>query len=200
MKQLKLLTVLVIAFFLGGCENMLKTMVAHYTITDSATRLLAGVNAAINVCLADKKMDPAQAYNFSALAADYLDMVVFDSGVYKSAYASAFDGAYGMRNTAQFDADCAAGNSALPAVTAKLQQQYAYAASQLNIARASESAAFAQTASNFGKGGAPAFVPTYPPNIQFSSAEEQKTKAYLVNTGSGLKQCRVTKSSYVFCI
>lgn len=78
MRGMKLLTAVGAVVLMSGCANALKTMVAHTTIDNRAVYFLARANAGVNVCLAEKAIDRQRAYEFSTIAAQFLDLVVFD--------------------------------------------------------------------------------------------------------------------------
>lgn len=77
----KLCTTIFIAtlFLLGGCGNLLKTMVAHIRIDNIESGFITKGNAFTNFCLSKNMMNRQTAYEFSAVAAELLDLVVYDN-------------------------------------------------------------------------------------------------------------------------
>lgn len=183
------------ALLLAGCQNALKTMVAHVTIDAKAVHAIATANAAVNVCLADKSIDRWRAFEFSTTAAQFLDLVVFDEGYYKQVYEAQLTAiASASRN------ECQSLDGELPKFTAFLQENHAKISAQLGRMRSEENEQIMRLLSSYRAGGAGAVNPqvTFPP-LQYRQ-EQPATQSYLVNTRQGLVQCRITNNSYVFCL
>jgi hypothetical protein len=198
MKTLYVAALLLLSSFLGGCQNMMKTMVAHTTLDNAATSDLAKLNAYTNVCLSDKMMDRQSAYEFSTIAAQFLDLVVFDNGVYKKAYEGNLDAALATSKRGANVNECTSLNRDLPQITTTLRGSYNSIAQRLGRMRAEENRQIAQSLSNFRLATTPIYQPSFP---QFEYTQEQsRTQTYLVNTKSGLTQCRVTNNNFVFCL
>lgn len=197
--------VLCSVLLLSGCQNMLKTMVAHVNIDRSQTAFIARGNAYANFCLSKNLINRSTAFDFSLAAADYLDLVVFDNDFYKSVYENDLRQS-NEANDARPDqtaAACSTFESRLPKVTADIRTASAKFAQQLHVARAQENYQLAQQMANFRlppTSIAPMQTSQMPfPNRRYSS-EASPAQNLLINTKSGLVQCRVTNNGYVFCI
>lgn len=195
MKTFQALAVCFIAVLLVGCQNALKTMVAHTTIDNKTVYQVAKANAGVNVCLADKLVDRERAFEFSTIAAQLLDLVVFDENYYKQIYEEQLTalsrGGFG---------NCKSLDDELPRMTAFMHQNYDRIAAGLGRMRAEENRQIMQSINNFRAGAASSYpqVAAFPP-LQYRQ-EQPATQNYLVNTRRGLVQCRVTNNSYVFCL
>lgn len=203
MNKLNLLALVASTFLLGGCQNMLKTMVAHITISKHDTAFVANGNAATNFCLSKNMIDKQIAYDFSITAEEFLGLVVFDNNFYKTTYENSVSELYGLNlkepsGAAQM---CEQLKERLPAIIANLRRDYNSYARELGVARSEENQRLAQQMANFR-------APTMPnipapqtnfPNFGYSQ-EQSKTQTYLINTNSGINQCRVTKNNFVFCM
>lgn len=177
---------------------MLKTMVAHSTMDKEGTYHIARLNAYTNVCLSDKMMDRQRAFEFSTIAAQFLDLVVFDNDVYKKAYEGNLDAALATSKQGANVNECTSLNSELPQITTALRDRYNSIAQRLGKLRAEENRQIAQSLSNFRLASTPIYQTSFP---QFEYTQEQsRTQTYLVNTKSGLTQCRVTNNNFVFCL
>lgn len=194
MKRLQVTTVVCLAFLVSGCANALKTMVAHSTIDDKAVHGLATANAGVNICLAEKSVDTARAFEFSTIAAQFLDLVVFDESDYKRVYEQQLMAAAKSSSTM-----CSSLNSELPRMTAFLRENYNRIAAQLGRMRAEENRQIAESISSFRSGATHGSPQVQFPPLQFRQ-EQPATQNYLVNTRRGLVQCKVTNNSYVFCL
>ena len=198
MKTLYVAALLLLSSFLGGCQNMMKTMVAHITIEDRATYNIAKTNAYTNVCLSDKMMDRQRAFEFSTMAAQFLDLVVFNNDLYKKTYESNLESAYQLSKRGAISGECKTLENDLPKVTEYLHENYNSIAQRLGKLRAEENRQIAQSLSNFRLATTPIYQTSFP---QFEYTQEQpRTQTYLVNTKSGLTQCRVTNNNFVFCL
>jgi len=200
MKKQRYLIILPIILLLSGCQNMMKTMFAHIRIDNLETAAIAKANAATNFCLSQNKMDRQNAYEFSTVAAELLDLVVFDNEFYKASYEGNISmlNEFNLKDPAGAAPACLQLESKLPEMTAKLLSNYRSYSKQLGAARSEESRRLVETMSNFR-------VPTTPtPQMNFPSVgypkEPSPTQHFLVDTKSGLTQCKVTKSNFVFCL
>lgn len=201
MKKSSILLIPVI-FLLSGCGNMLKTMVAHHRLNPAAVQQLAQANAATNFCLAHAKVDKGLAFAFSNAAAQYLDLTVSDSQDYKRQYDAVWNraSAEGVSDTAGLQSMCNSLESNLPRMTNNLHERYAEVAQSLSVARSIENQQMAQTLSGFGKNlPQPTPVAYSFPQVSYTS-QQPTAQNVLVNTKSGLVQCRVTSANFVFCI
>lgn len=192
---MKLVAAVGAVMLMSGCANALKTMVAHTTIDNKAVHFLARANAGVNVCLAENAIDRQQAYEFSTIAAQFLDLVVFDEGYFKQVYDEQLTSI-----AANSSSLCGSLDNELPKMTAFLHMNYNTIAARLGRMRAEENRQIMESLSNF-RSNAPYTTPQpaqFPP-FQFRQ-ELPATQNYLVNTRRGLVQCRVTNNSYVFCL
>lgn len=179
----------------AGCQNALKTMVAHTTIDNKAVNAIATTNAKVNVCLSEKSIDKDRAFEFSTIAAQFLDLVVFDESYYKQVYEAQLAG---MPQNGFYV--CGALNDELPKATLFLRENYNSIAARLGRMRAEENRQIMQSLSNFRASAASSsYSPAAFPPLQYRQ-EQPATQTYLVNTRRGLVQCRSTNSSYVFCL
>ena len=181
-------------FLIAGCQNMGKTMFAHHTISKEMTRVFAGANAAVNICIAENKLDRENAYQFSTTMANFLDLVVFDENYYRETYERAL--------RAPGPINCSTINADMPRETEKLRAHHRHIAADIGRARAEESREIAQTLRGIGALGVnPPVLPrrTEFPPLQFRS-ELPPTQSYLIQTRNGQVHCKVTNNSYVFCL
>lgn len=179
---------------------MLKTMVAHISIDKSETAYIAKGNAYTNFCLSKKMLNKQSAYEFSTVAAEYLDLVVFDNDFYKNTYENEvvkLDADF-VRGPAEAARACRDLGEHLPSVTDKLLSKYRSYAKELGVARSQENQRIAESMSSFRAPNAPVPQMTFP---SASVPQEPKTQSFLINSGSGgLTQCKVVNNSYVFCL
>ncbi|WP_423680484.1 hypothetical protein [Undibacterium sp. WLHG33] len=200
MKKLNLLAIVASIALLGGCQNMMKTMVAHIRIDSTQTAFIAKGNAYANFCLSKNMLNRQAAYEFSTIAAEMLDLVVFDNDFYKTTYEN---GVSGLNENYQKDPSGAAPacqelERNLPTVIANLSNVYRKYAQELGVARSEENQRLAQQMSNFRLPNTPIPQMSFP-NVRYSQ-EQSKTQNFLVNSNSGLTQCRVTSNNFVFCL
>lgn len=201
MKKLYLLALVASIFLLGGCQNMLKTMVAHIRIDSTQTAFIAKGNAYTNFCLSKNMIDKQIAYEFSSIAAEMLDLVVFDIVFYKTTYENTISAAIEEYQKAPVGVASACHDLEiiyLPKQTTELRRVYQNYARELGVARSEENQRIAQSMSNFRVPSTPIPQMNFP-NVQYSQ-EQSNTQNFLVNTKSGLTQCRVTKNNFVFCL
>jgi hypothetical protein len=200
MNKLKILALVASTLFLGGCQNMLKTMVAHIRINNTQTELIAKGNALTNFCMSKNLMNRQIAYDFSSIAAEMLDLVVFDNDHYKATYeniVSGVDEKY-KKNSDAAVAECEKLEENLPSFTAELRTYYSKIAAELGVARSEENQRLAQSMSNFRLPSTPMPQMNFP-NVGFSQKQSQ-SQNFLINSKSGLTTCRVTNSNFVFCL
>lgn len=200
MKKLCTTIFIVILFLLGGCGNLLKTMVAHIRINNSESGFIAKGNAFTNFCLSKNMMNRQTAYEFSTVAAELLDLVVYDNNYYKITYdntISEWDGLF-QKNPSEAAPTCKELENKLPEITAKLQKNYISYARELGVARSEENRRIAESMSNFRVPNTPMPQMNFP-NVNFSP-EKSQTQNFLVNTKNGITQCRVTNGNFVFCL
>ena len=192
--------VLTSVFFVSGCENMMKTMVAHINLTEQGTRLLAEVNAKVNLCLAEKLVDRREAYKFSVTGAEALDLFVFQGNVYKTHYEETLNMGVAMKqeNLPLFTSHCKKLDRELPSITEGLNGQINAGTQRLGRMRAEENRQILQNMNSFSANMRSYSYEVPLPKFQYRN-ETPATQNYLVNTSSGLRQCRVTSNSYVFC-
>lgn len=187
------------ALLLSGCENMLKTMVYHHKLYPAAVQQMAQANAATNLCLAENKVNKGLAFAFSNTAAQYLDLTVSDSKYYKQEYDTAWNSMYAnVGDIAGLTRFCSDLEANLPRMTSNLQERYANVAQDLKVGRAIENQQLMQTMSSFGAQASQPIKFSFP-SVTYKN-EQPTAQNYLVNTKSGLVQCRVTSTNYVFCI
>lgn len=179
---------------------MLKTMVANIRVDNSQIAYVAKGNALTNFCLSKNMLNKLVAYEFSTVAAEFMDLVVFDIDYYKTAYENTILGANEehQRSAAGAAQACQKLENDLPVFTVKLSSRYREYARELGVARSEENQRIAQSMSNFRVPNTPIPQMNFP-NIQYSQ-EQSHTQNFLVNTKSGLTQCRITKSNFVFCL
>lgn len=195
MSGIKILAAVGAVMLMSGCANALKTMVAHTTIDNKAVHFMAKANAGVNVCLSEKAIDRQRAYEFSTIAAQFLDLVVFDENYFKQVYDEQL-----ISIAASSSSLCGSLDNELPKMTAYLHENYNTIAARLGRMRAEENRQIMESLSNFRPSATySAPQPAQFPPFQFRQ-EEPATQNYLVNTRRGLVQCRVTNNSYVFCM
>lgn len=175
-------------------------MVAHYRLNPQIVQRLALTNAATNMCLAQGMIDKTVAYDFSNTAAQYLDLTVSDGDYYKQEYDKTWkELSADVGNVAKMTEFCHfLETDDLPKGTTHLRQHYAQVAQDLHVARALENQHIAQAMRSFGT-FAPQPVTMVFPKVTYKS-EPPAAQNYIVNTKSGLAQCRVTETNFVFCI
>lgn len=195
MRGIQAAAVVCAVVLVSGCANALKTMVAHTTIDNKAVYFLAKANADVNVCLAQKAIDRQRAFEFSTIAAQFLDLVVFDESYFQRVYDEQL-----KATAASTSSLCNSLDNELPKMTAFLHENYNTIAARLGRMRAEENRQIMESISSF-RMSAPYSSPQparFPP-LQFRQ-ESPPTQNYLVNTKKGLVQCKVTSNSYVFCL
>lgn len=198
MRKAHLLLLLVSSILLSGCQNFWKTMVPHTTIDRTATYEIARTNAFVNVCLSDRMIDRQNAYKFSIAAADFLDFVVFDNDFYEESYESNFVEALELSKRGANATPCESLNNELPQITQLIRATHAESGQRVAIMRAEENKQILQSLNSVGSTADFDTQVTFP-KLQYSR-EQPSTQTYLVNTESGLRQCRVTTSNFVFCL
>jgi hypothetical protein len=203
MKKINILVLVASTLLLGGCQNMLKTMVAHIRISNTQTEFIANGNAYTNFCMSKNLIDRQTAHEFSTVAAEMLDLVVFDNDRYKSTYENAvlaMDANY-KRDSAGAAPTCEKIEGDMPKVIADLRTAYNKYAGEPGVARSEENKQLAQSMSNFQLPSTP--MPQIPqmnfPNVGYSQLQSP-SQNFLVNTKSGITQCRVTRNNFVFCL
>lgn len=179
---------------------MLKTMVANIRVDSTQTAYIAKGNAFTNFCLSKNMLNRQVAYEFSTVAAEFMDLVVFDIDYYKTTYENTILGANEeyQKSPAGAAPACYELEKDLPAIIVKLGSKYREYARELGVARSEENQRIAQSMSNFRVSNTPIPQMNFP-NVQYSQ-EQSHTQNFLVNTKSGLTQCRVTKNNFVFCL
>lgn len=199
-KKISIAIVIPAMLLLSGCQNMLKTMVAHIRIDSKQTAFIAKGNAYTNFCMSKSLINRQTAYEFSTVAAELLDLVVFDNDFYKTSYENTIqemnDGY--LKSPDGAGPGCKGLEENLPKVTTELNDAYRKYAQELGVARSDENRRLAQTMSNFKLPSTPVPQMNFP-NVNFSQ-EKSSTQNFLVNTKSGLTQCRVTNGNFVFCL
>lgn len=179
---------------------MLKTMVTHIRIDSTQTAFIAKGNAFTNFCLSKNMLNRQVAYEFSTVAAEFMDLVVFDNDYYKATYENTVSGVNEeyQKAPAGFAPACHELEKDLPTVIVKLGSKYREYARELGVARSEEIQRITQSMSNFRVPNTPIPQMNFP-NVQYSE-EQSHRQNFLVNTKSGLTQCRVTKNNFVFCL
>lgn len=192
----RLISLLIVTTVLTGCANLTKTFFAHHTLYPETTKKLAEANAAVNYCSAENAVSKKNAYEFSTVAASYLDLTVSDADFYAKSYENFINRLQADSNAAK--AICSDLDSNLPKMTEGLGNQYMRVAQELGAMRRAEMQQMSQTLSNFGRYNGPTYQMTFP-QVTYVN-EPPKNMNLLVNTSSGLRQCRVTREQYVFCL
>lgn len=191
------------ALLLSGCE----TMMFHVTLNDEAAKAIAEGNANVNQCLARGLIDRRQAYAFSAISAQTLDITVVDRALYKSTYEMHMNE---LSARSDLSYECNQLQAQLPRVTQVLTAQYLDISRRISAGRAAESRQaiesmnqLSRNVSSFGASSSSvmgsANRTAYWPKVTYST-ESSSTNAYLVNTSKGQVQCRVTNKNFVFCL
>lgn len=207
MNKSTILALVASSLLLGGCQNMGnigKTMFDHIRINSAKTAYIAKGNAYTNFCLSKNMLDKQLGYEFSTVAAEFLDLVVFDNEFYKNTYenaVAAVDADYKKDSNAAAVA-CKSLEGDLPKVIAEFRTVYSKYAEDLGVSRSAEYQKIAQSMSNFSLPATP--MPQTPaprdfPNFGYAQQQPQ-TQNFLINSKSGLTQCRVTKNNFVFCL
>lgn len=200
MKKLSVVAFFASLFLLSGCQNMLKTMVSHIRIDKTQTAFIAKGNSYVNFCLSENAINKQAAYDFSTVAAEMLELVVFDNDFYKNTYEDNIASTYAEKqnNPSSVEPSCRQLEEKLPEITANLRTAYRSYTRQLGVSRSQEYQKLAESMANFRPQNTPLPQMTFP-NINYSQ-EKSKTQNFLINTGSGLTQCRVTNGNFVFCL
>jgi len=184
---------------LGGCGNMQKTFFAHYTLNSQATATVANLNAIVNFCLSEGLLDKYKAYEFSSVAASYMDLTVSDGDFYAMTYNNRLESLISNRqNRASTEKECQTATANIGRATEHLSQRYLDISKELGVMREAERQQMIQTISNFGKHSGPTFQLSFP-QVTYVK-EEPKNVNYLVHTNSGLSHCRMTRENFVFCL
>lgn len=192
---IRLLPLLIFSSLLAGCANLQKTMFAHHTLYPETTKKLAEANAAVNYCNAQNLVSKKNAYEFSTVAASYLDLTVSDADFYAKSYENFMDMVQSDSQNAV--KNCSGLERELPGMTERLSQNYMEVAQRLGAMRTAEMQRMSQMLSNFGQYNGPTYQMSFP-QVSYVS-EPPRNLSLLVNTSSGLRHCRVTREQYVFC-
>lgn len=182
-------------------------MMFHVTLNDGAAMAIAEGNANVNQCLARGLVNPQEAYAFSVVSAQTLDITVVNRELYKSTYErhmSALSARSDLSN------ECGRLQAQLPRATQALTAQYLDISRRISAGRAAESRQaiesmnqLSRNVSSFGASSSSvmgsANRTAYWPKVTYST-ESSSTNAYLVNTSKGQVQCRVTNKNFVFCL
>lgn len=183
-------------------------MMYHISLTDTAARAIAEGNANVNQCLSRGLVNRQQAYAFSVVSAQTLDITVVDRELYKSNY-EMFMNELNARDDLSYE--CEQLQAELPRLTQVLTAQYLDISRRLSAGRAAESRQIlasmnqlSRNANAFGTNSARIVSSTndrtaYWPKVNYST-NAPTTSAYLVNTSKGMVQCRVTAKNFVFCL
>lgn len=145
-------------------------------------------------------LDRQTGYEFSTIAAEMLDLVVFDNDFYKTTYEDSVSGlseSY-QKDPAGATPSCQELEKKLPSVIANLRNTYRKYAQELGVARSEENQRLAQSMGSFRLPNTPIPQMNFP-NVRYSQ-EQSKTQNFLVNSKGGLTQCRVTTNNFVFCL
>lgn len=200
MKSTKIVSIAIFLLLLSGCQNMLKTMVPHIRLNSQLTAIIAKTNAYVNFCMSQNSINKQIAYEFSTVAVELLDLVVYDYDFFKNTYDNTMKEVNSSHASSPADTSyqCKSLEPEVPKLTARLQDNYSKFSTELGIARSEENQRIAQSMSNFR-------VPnTQVPQMNFPKAnysqEKASTQNFLVNTKNGITQCRVTNGNFVFCL
>jgi len=193
----RLFPLFIAATLMTGCANLSKTFLAHHRLYPETTKNLAEANAAVNYCNAENAISKRNAYEFSTVVASYLDLTVSDADFYAKSYDNYFASLQSRNSPNPLCSDL---DAQLPRLTDGLSKQYVQVAQQLGAMRRAEVQSMTQTMSNFGRYNGPTYAYQMKfPQVTYASAPP-KDLNLLVNTSSGLRQCRVTREQFVFCL
>lgn len=189
------LIAMVTFLFLGGCE----TMFAHWPLKPHEIKGMSEYNAKINYCMAMGEIEQSEVYEGNYYSAMILDISVVDEEYYKSNYTNTFDAIKDI-NSAPYICDNI--REDIPKWTKTMKNGYYKISQWLSKARAIEMQQISNSLSNMGNQvyNNTNFVTYKMPPIEFNQNPPTRNDLYLIQTGSGLRQCRTTSKNYVFCI
>lgn len=186
---------IVAVLFVGGCE----TMFAHWRLQPHQIKTMAEYNAKVNYCLAKSAIEQREVYEGNYYSAMLLDITIVDEEYFKSNYTNTFDS---IKNSNNVQYICGYVRKNIPEWTQTMKSGYYHISQWLSKARATEVQQISNTLSSMGNQiySNTNFVTYKMPPIEFNQSTSTKNDLYLIQTGSGLRQCRTTSKNYVFCI
>lgn len=202
----KICLLLISLLILTGCAGM--SLLAKYVISKEAAGGMAIQNAIINAGLAKGYFTYGEVDELVYYMAKLIEISSdFDKVYYTETYNKVFAEAMAKSNEAEFKALCIAWRDRKEGGPANLARQYAreyYDAAQfLAVERQKEAAALESFAQAMGALATSTNPMQYSnitiPEVNFMPNGQTVTNNYLVNTGNGLHQCRVTSNGFVFC-
>jgi hypothetical protein len=196
------LAFIVFSLMIAGCAGFTETMFAHYPLDNAYIGYVAGKNAAINICLANKSFEYNEVSDLNYYLAKILDISVFDEELYKKRYKELIDMDKGVSENARYEM-CKNFRSMIPEYTRHYGKNYYHISQSIRRGRQEEINAMANSLSSFGNTlSNTAQQMQYNikiPEVNFKPENKNQVDHYLVNTSSGLRQCRVTSKGYIFC-
>ncbi len=173
-------------------------MFTHYTLSDTQVFEIAKTNAATNICLSEKMVDASKAHGLANVMAQVMELTVSSSAQYKKIYDEWLNSFYLRKNVNSLAPVCQELNGNMDRLTAGLTDFYNSTAADLNQSRAEEMIRISRTLSNMGKMNTYVYQPVFPQVVYKEQTPESQN--FLVKTGSGITQCRIARTNFVFCL
>lgn len=194
----KIIGLAMLCSFLAGCETFFPYTGMH----DSAVVNRAQSMAQVNTCQKLGLIPQELAMQYGYALSQYLSAVVYDEDLYEQTYKYSMSLAPNYI-TAEARAGCASMEPLLARSTIDLQNQTrdaigwkAAGRQDFAIQAAAAANSIGETAKSYNQ------VPVSMPSsgVTFSGKPaSSRTNHYLINTASGMKQCHVTDTGFVFC-
>jgi hypothetical protein len=196
------LAVIVFSLMIAGCAGLTETMFAHNRLTPVVINQIAHKNVITNVGLAKGYFKYNEVSELNYYLAKILDISVVDEELYADIYNSVMVHLKSC-NDKIVKRYCDEFRPLIPSLTTKYRNAYYELAQMLGQARQKEINAMANIMSSWGESaskiGQQMQYNIKIPEVSFKLESENQVDHYLVNTSSGLRQCRVTSKGYVFC-
>lgn len=202
MKKISLILIL-LSLSLNGCAGLAETFFAHYRINYDHYPIMAKQNAVINVGLSKGFFDYNDVGELSYYIAKYIEgSALFNEDLYTREYNKIM---VELKNVSdeELKRGCNKIRPRIHEVTAQYKKDYYELSQSVARDRQVEINAMANSLSSMGntlsKTGQQMQYNIKIPGVSFKPENENKVDHYLINTSSGLRQCRVTSKGYVFC-
>jgi len=187
-------TIILMSVIVAGCTSML----THQRFEDQAVILQAQQMAALTTCVDKGVISGGDVYAYGYAMSQLYSVSVYNEKLYESTYQSTKQ----QVNTEivqkeELEKACNLVTQKLPPITQSITQQYI----SIMQDRQAELSGMSQSASSLGS-NMPAYTQTsisMPANQVGFGSDNNKTKHYLVNFGSGQRLCSATASGYVRC-
>lgn len=192
--KIKTLLLPMLLINISGCVSML----SHFKFSDSETKNQARNMAVVMTCIESGLTDRALGYSYAHAVSNIYTIAVYDKEIYEKAY-SGFHHYFSNSTARAYEADCNRFNQEGPAVVTTLRTRYNEMLQRRQIDAVGMSASLSATGrasySNYN------YIPVAMPSNQVTFGQQSgpTTHHFLVDTGSGQRQCSVSNAGYVLC-